>query len=89
MKVRHHIGITLLNRGCSATEAPSGAQTLNVDIENPPAISSALAGESFDVMVDWIAFEPAHVERDIALFRGPRARTSSSARQRIPEARSG
>ena len=41
-----------------------------MDIDDAVAVSQALAGASFDAVVDWIAFEPAHVERDIALFRG-------------------
>ncbi len=32
--------------------------------------AQALAGASFDVVVDWIAFTPAQIERDLNLFRG-------------------
>ena len=64
------IDLTLLNRGRRHTNLPAGVRTLAVDIEDPVAVASALAGQSFDAVVDWIAFEPAHIERDIALFRG-------------------
>ena len=64
------IELTLLNRGRHANLPPAGARTVTADIEDGPAVSRALSGESFDVVVDWIAFEPAHVERDLALFRG-------------------
>jgi nucleoside-diphosphate-sugar epimerase len=64
------IDLTLLNRGRRSVPLPSGAKTLTADIDDAVAVSQALAGASFDAVVDWIAFEPAHVERDIALFRG-------------------
>ena len=64
------IDLTLLNRGRRTVPMPAGAKTLTADIDDAVAVSQALAGASFDAVVDWIAFEPAHVERDIALFRG-------------------
>jgi nucleoside-diphosphate-sugar epimerase len=64
------IDLTLLNRGRRSVSLPTGAKTLTADIDDAAAVSQALAGASFDAVVDWIAFEPAHVERDIALFRG-------------------
>jgi nucleoside-diphosphate-sugar epimerase len=70
LAVERNIDITLLNRGRHAAHSPSGVKTLAVDIEDAPAVSNALAGRSFDAVVDWISFAPAHVERDIALFRG-------------------
>jgi nucleoside-diphosphate-sugar epimerase len=64
------VDLTLLNRGRRSVPLPSGAKTLTADIDDAVAVSQALAGASLDAVVDWIAFEPAHVERDIALFRG-------------------
>jgi len=64
------IELTLLNRGRRSADLPPGVKAIAADIEDPLAISSALAGHSFDSVVDWIAFEPAHIERDLALFRG-------------------
>src|ERR1035437_8607821 len=64
------IDLTLLNRGRRSVPLPNGAKTLTADIDDAVAVSQALAGASFDAVVDWIAFEPAHIERDIALFRG-------------------
>ncbi len=63
------VELTLWNRGRRA-EAPRGARTVTVDIEDAAAVERALGGESFDAVVDWIVFEPAHVERDLARFRG-------------------
>src|SRR5579862_2741383 len=87
LAIERGIDVTLLNRG-SHSAPPPGAKTLAVDIEDVPAVSHALEGASFDAVVDWIAFEPAHVERDIALFRG-RTRhyifiSSASAYQKPP-----
>src|ERR1017187_2267119 len=70
LAVERGIDVTLLNRGRHSARPPAGVNTLAVDIEDGPAVTHALAGASFDAVVDWIAFEPAHVERDIALFRG-------------------
>ena len=64
------IELTLLNRGRHAAQTPPGARVVTADIEDAAAVSRALAGESFDAVVDWIAFEPAQVERDMELFRG-------------------
>jgi len=64
------IELTLLNRGRHAAQTPPGARVVTADIEDAAAVSRALAGERFDAVVDWIAFEPAQVERDMELFRG-------------------
>ena len=50
--------------------APSGVKILAVDIQDTAAASQVLAGACFDAVVDWIAFRPADIERDVALFRG-------------------
>src|SRR5579872_2794880 len=64
------IDLTLWNRGRRGVDTPAGVRSVKVDIEDASAVKAALAGRRFDAVIDWIAFEPAHVERDIALFRG-------------------
>ena len=64
------IELTLLNRGRRTAVYPAGARILMADIDDADAVSKALGSESFDAVVDWIAFEPGHIERDLALFRG-------------------
>lgn len=64
------IELTLLTRGRHQAAIPAGVRTLNVDIEDEPSASRALAETSFDVVVDWIAFTPDQIERDLNLFRG-------------------
>lgn len=88
LAIERGLEVTLLNRGRHAARAPGDARTISADIDDAGAVSRALGGESFDAVVDWIAFEPAHVERDIALFRG-RTRhyifiSSASAYQKPP-----
>jgi nucleoside-diphosphate-sugar epimerase len=61
--------VTLLTRGQHASQLPAGVRTLIADA-NDPSLIEKLDGESFDAVVDWIAFTPADIERDLKLFRG-------------------
>ena len=47
-----------------------GAETVTADINDATAVSRALRGRKFDVIVNWIAFTAADIERDLELFRG-------------------
>src|SRR5258708_22963428 len=60
--------ITLLSRGQHEAPLPAGVKTLIADW-NDPALIHKLEHESFDAVVDWIAFTPADIERDLKLFR--------------------
>ena len=64
------IDLTLLTRGRHDAGPPAGVKTITADIDDAASAAQALKGASFDVVVDWIAFVPAHIERDLALFRG-------------------
>ena len=63
--------LTLLSRGQHnpSSPLPSGVKTLVADV-NDPALTRKLERESFDAVVDWVAFTPADIERDLRLFRG-------------------
>ena len=61
--------VTLLNRGRTA-EPPPGCRHLKADISDMQAVRAALGNSSFDAVVDWVAFEPAHIQRDLDLFEG-------------------
>src|SRR3984885_6048503 len=63
------IELTLLRRGQRAANFPDHVRTIALDIADEVAVARALREQKFDVVVDWIAFTPAHVERDISLFR--------------------
>jgi len=70
LAVEKGIDVTILTRGQHSSRLPAAVHTVKADIGDEAAVSAALAGASFDAVVDWIAFDSAHVERDIALFRG-------------------
>jgi nucleoside-diphosphate-sugar epimerase len=59
----------LLNRGLRGSPPP-GSRNLVADIHQPENVHSALRGMQFDVVVDWIAYKPEDIERDITLFKG-------------------
>lgn len=59
----------LLNRGQSLRKAPKKAHILTGNIRDRKQISELLKDHIFDVVVDWIAFTPEHIETDLALFQ--------------------
>jgi nucleoside-diphosphate-sugar epimerase len=59
----------LLNRGSRSVHLP-GCHNLTADIRRPEDVRAALQDLEFDVVVDWIAYAPDDIERDLALFRG-------------------
>lgn len=63
------IEVTLLNRGQTERAVPEGVHILRGDIHDP-AIGQILEEHTWDAVVDWIAYVPAHVQRDIDLFSG-------------------
>lgn len=70
LAVERGIDLFLLNRGQSQRAIPPGARVLSADINDRAGAESALAGLSFDAVVNWIAYTPDQVQRDIDLFRG-------------------
>ncbi|MEM7333816.1 MAG: SDR family oxidoreductase [Chloroflexota bacterium] len=64
------IDLYLLNRGQSSRLIPEGTTQLIGDIRQPETVRKAIAEHTFDVVVDWIAFSPEHIETDVALFKG-------------------
>lgn len=61
----------LLNRSASTKyPAPKGTTVLQADIHTDSThLSALLAGQRFDAVVDFIAFHPYDIQRDLALFR--------------------
>ncbi|MCB0572412.1 MAG: SDR family oxidoreductase [Phaeodactylibacter sp.] len=71
LAVSRGIELYHLNRGKSTgSGAMAGVQTLLADIRDTNAVQKAIKGHHFDVVVDWIAYEPAHIRNDITLFSG-------------------
>ncbi len=83
------IELTLFNRGVSRAGSSPRAMLIHGDIRDTQKARALLQGREFDTVVDWVAFEPAHVEADIALFRGRTRQyvfvSSASAYQKPPE----
>lgn len=58
----------LLNRGNRLDQVPEGAKVITGDIHDEKAVAESIKDLHFDVVADFIAFKPEHVERDIRLF---------------------
>ncbi|MDX9955484.1 MAG: NAD-dependent epimerase/dehydratase family protein, partial [Anaerolineae bacterium] len=56
--------------GQSQRPIPPGAEVIHADIRDPGSVVEALGSTTFDVVVDWIAYTPEHVETDLSLFSG-------------------
>jgi nucleoside-diphosphate-sugar epimerase len=64
------LDLTLFNRGSTSSirPAPEGARVLTGDIKHAQDMEAVLRDHHFDVVVNWIAFTPEDVERDIRMF---------------------
>jgi nucleoside-diphosphate-sugar epimerase len=69
LAVQQDIDLYLLNRGQTSQVLPDAVNSLVGDI-NDPAIADLLADHTWDAVVDWIAFTPDQIQRDIDLFNG-------------------
>ncbi|MEV0132396.1 SDR family oxidoreductase [Dactylosporangium sp. NPDC050688] len=91
LAVRRGIDLHVLNRGTStARPLPDGVTVLRGDIRDPDSARAALAGHTFDAVVDWVAFTTDHVQADIELFRGRTGQyvfISSASAYQTPPAR--
>ena len=85
LAVERGINLTLLNRGRSVRPAPPGANLLEGDIHDEETLDRILKDRHFDAVVDWVAYTPQDLQRDIRLFRGRTAQyvfiSSASAYQ--------
>jgi len=69
LAVQRGIDLTHFNRGRSHRQV-DGVRSVHGDIRDRDAVRELLHGQSFDAVVDWIAFLPGQVREDIELFRG-------------------
>lgn len=80
--------VYLLNRGSRSADVP-GNHALVADVQRPDEVRAALGTLEFDAVVDWIAYTPENIERDLALFRGRTGHyvfiSSASVYQKPPE----
>jgi len=91
LAVQRGMELFILNRGVSQKHrVPDGAALLQGDVYNDEnGVAELLAGQHFDAVVDWIAFTPNDIERDLRLFRGKTDQfmfiSSASAYQKPPQ----
>lgn len=70
LAVTRGIDLTLLNRGHATRPIPTTVEVVQGDIRAPDAVSRLVKDMTFDVVVNFVAFTPEHIETDLALFRG-------------------
>jgi nucleoside-diphosphate-sugar epimerase len=91
LAVKRDMDLYILNRDVSRKHPIlTGAKHLSGDVRADEAgVADLLAPHHFDVVVDWIAFTPEDIERDLRLFRGKTDQfifiSSASAYQKPPQ----
>ncbi|MBM7566120.1 SDR family oxidoreductase [Paenibacillus sacheonensis] len=70
LAVQQGMELYLLTRGRQKGVPPEGANVLRGDINDRQGMRELLEGKHFDAVVDWIAFKPEDIERDVELFAG-------------------
>jgi nucleoside-diphosphate-sugar epimerase len=69
--VQRGIDLYALNRGATQLRPlPSEVTILQGDIRDQASVQAALGDHEFDVVVNWVAFTPDHIEADLERFRG-------------------
>ncbi|WP_353649125.1 SDR family oxidoreductase [Nakamurella sp. A5-74] len=65
------LDLTVLNRGeTTLRPLPEDVRVLRADVRDAAAVRSAIGTQEFDVVVNWLAFTPEHVQVDVDLFGG-------------------
>ena len=64
------VELYVLNRGRSWRPIPDSVTRLMGDIRDTESARRAIGDLEFDVVVDWVAFTPEHIETDLGLFQG-------------------
>ncbi|HYJ49382.1 MAG TPA: SDR family oxidoreductase [Microbacterium sp.] len=81
--------VTVLNRGSSRRPLPDGVRELVADVRDAAAVRDAIGAAEFDVVAEFLAFTPAHVQADLAQFDGRCGQyvfiSSASAYQKPPQ----
>lgn len=67
LAVARGMDLYLLNRGQRPSYLPGG-HPLIANIKDPESVRAALGDLEFDVVVNWIAYTPDDIERDLGLF---------------------
>jgi nucleoside-diphosphate-sugar epimerase len=71
LAIQRGLELDVLNRGATQLRPlPAEVKILRGDIRDQASVRQALGDHEFDVVVNWIAFTPEHIETDLKLFRG-------------------
>ena len=71
LAVERGLDVYALNRGATSLRPlPSEVSVLHGDVRDANSVGEALSDREFDVVVNWVAFTPDHVEADLERFRG-------------------
>ena len=76
----------LLNRGNRNDTLPEGAHILQADIHDEDQVAKLIEPLDFDIVADFIAFEPAHLERLSSIQRKNQAVYIHQLRFRLSDA---
>lgn len=82
--------VTVLNRGRTSTRpVPDGVLSMHADVHDPAALRSALSGQDFDVVADFLTFTADRLRPHLELFTGRAGQyvfiSSASAYQTPPD----
>jgi nucleoside-diphosphate-sugar epimerase len=85
------VDLHIVTRGLSAHHSmPRGVTAISADVTDSEGLARSLAGREFDAVVNWVAFTPADVQRDIEFFENITAQyvfISSASAYQTPPAR--
>jgi len=70
LAIKKNIDLYHLNRGKVKADIPGKVKIITVDIKDTKQVKTALGKMSFDVVVNFIAYTPEDIKRDIQLFSG-------------------
>jgi len=71
LAVERGIELHVLKRNRSSLRpVPEGVVVHEGDVRDAGSVRRALGDQEFDVVVDWVAFTPEHVQTDVDLFAG-------------------
>jgi nucleoside-diphosphate-sugar epimerase len=62
--------VTIVTRNAPARPPADGVRPLRADVRDPAALASALGGEEFDAVVNWVGFTPGDLRGHRELFTG-------------------
>jgi nucleoside-diphosphate-sugar epimerase len=62
--------VTVLNRGSGRRDLPDGVREIVGDVRDAASLREAVGNAEFDVVAEFLAFTPEHVQTDLDLFEG-------------------